>query len=309
MINIKEIAQILNGNIVGRDDLILNKVVSIDYEEPGGIAFILRQGDLKKVPHSKADVIVGPDELRAVTFKPLIITNSVDIDKINTVLALFRHQTLLHLPDSPDYNLKGVTVGKGVCIGEDCFIAPGVHIGNNVKIGNRVAVNANTVIKDNTTIGDNVTIDSNCSIGNNSFEYFTDAQGNYERMISMGRLIIEDNVDIGCNCTIDRGTLGTTRIGKGTKIDNLVQIGHDVTIGTDCIIVSQVGISGWSELGNNVILHGQVGVAGGLHIGDRTIANGQAGITRSWPAGSKLSGYPARDSKTFLRSISKLSKL
>lgn len=135
---------------------------------------------------------------------------------------------------------------------------PGVRIMNGVTIGNNVAIHANTVIKEGTVIGNNVTIDSNNSIGNYSFEYMSGKDGSYQRVESIGRVIIEDDVEIGCNNTIDRGTFGDTVIGKGSKIDNQVQIGHDCRIGKHCLIISQCGFAGHTVLGDHVVVHGQV---------------------------------------------------
>ncbi|MGR5437028.1 UDP-3-O-(3-hydroxymyristoyl)glucosamine N-acyltransferase [Vibrio owensii] len=313
MVSIAEIKQILNADLVGTSYLNVEKVVPLTCSESGGLAVVLKRGDLGLVSDSLADVIVGPEEIlrKAPHVKAKLIVKKFDVAKLNQLFLLFKQQQVksiekcLSLPPE----LDNVKIGVGCKVGKNCFFAPGVVIGNFVTIGDNVAVNANTVIKDNTEIGNNVIIDSNCSIGNNSFEYFTDLNGEYQRLLSLGKLVIEDQVEIGCNCTIDRGTIEETRIGRGTKIDNLVQIGHDVKIGKRCILVSQVGIAGWTTLHDNVILHGQVGVTGGITIGENTIAYGQSGITKSIEKNSRISGYPARNRRDFLRSISKLNKL
>ncbi len=316
MISILEIKQILNAQAFGDPSISIDKVVPLDSEERGGLAIVFRQSDLNLISGSQADVIVGPEAIlnKASLAKTKLVVKKFEVERINQVFLMLKQmqvqkaaQHASSLEPTPEFDK--VSIGVGCKIGKNCYFAPGVVIGNFVTIGDNVAINANTVIKDNTEIGSHVIIDSNCSIGNNSFEYFTDINGDYQRLLSLGKLVIEDQVEIGCNCTIDRGTLGATRIGRNTKIDNLVQIGHDVEIGRRCILVSQVGIAGWTKLEDNVILHGQVGVTGGITIGANTIAHGQAGITKSIKPNSRVSGYPARNSKDFLRSVSKLNSL
>ncbi|GAM60636.1 UDP-3-O-(3-hydroxymyristoyl) glucosamine N-acyltransferase [Vibrio ishigakensis] len=239
----------------------------------------------------------------------MIVIDKLNADAINSLLTWYKVNKYRLDDQGNTSTLPEVYIGKHTTIGENCHFKPGVKIMNGVTIGNNVAIHANTVIKEGTVIGDNVTIDSNCSIGNFSFEYLTDEKGEYVRLESVGRVVIEDGVEIGCNNAIDRGTLGDTVIGAGTKLDNLIQIGHDVKIGRHCLLVSQVGIAGWTTIEDRVLIHGQVGITGGITIGQNTRIKAQAGVTRSCPANSHLSGYPARETKEYLKTLAVLNGL
>ena len=309
MIKVTDIAEILQGTVIGNTDINVDSIVELDSRTQGGLAIIRQPGDLKKVASCLADVIIGPESIRQDTQATVIAINQLDAKLINHFLTWFKVSQYRLDDQGNTSNIEGVYIGKYTSIGEGCHFKPGVKIMNGVKIGNNVAIHANTVIKEGTIIGDNVTIDSNCSIGNYSFEYLTDERGEYIRLESIGRVIIEDNVDIGCNNTIDRGTIGNTVIGAGSKLDNLIQIGHDVKIGRHCLLISQVGIAGWTEVGDNVIIHGQVGITGGIKIGHNTRIKAQAGVTRSCPDNSHLSGYPARDTKQYLKTLAALNSL
>lgn len=172
--------------------------------------------------------------------------------------------------------VSSVTVGRNVTIGEDCLIHPGVRILDGTRIGNRVIIQAGAVL------------------GSDGFG-FAESDTGLKKIQQIGWVEIDDDVEIGANTTIDRGAMAATRIGRGTKIDNLVQIAHNVQIGEHCIIVSQVGISGSTRIGNGVILAGQVGLVGHIEVGDGVMVGAKSGVRKSVPAGKKLFGYPARD--------------
>jgi UDP-3-O-[3-hydroxymyristoyl] glucosamine N-acyltransferase len=185
---------------------------------------------------------------------------------------------------------SGVFIGEGVSIGDDSFIYPNVTIRENVTIGKKVIVHSGTVI------------------GSDGYGYVPE-KGRHYKIPQIGSVIIEDEVEIGANVCIDRGTVGNTIIGWGTKIDNLVQIGHNVKIGKSCIIVSQVGISGSVEIGDGVILAGQVGIRDHIKVGNKAIVGAQSGIGSDIPEGQVYSGSPAIPHKTWLRAQSIYSKL
>jgi len=183
-----------------------------------------------------------------------------------------------------------VTVGAGVRIGEGCRIFPQVILGEGVVLGDRVTVHGGTVV------------------GADGFGYARDGH-RYVKIPQVGRVVIEDDVEIGANVTIDRATLEETRIGRGTKIDNLVQIGHNVRIGADTVIVAQVGISGSTRIGSRVTLAGQVGVVDHVEIGDDVIVGAQAGVTKDIPAGSVVLGSPAIPHADFKRQVAATARL
>jgi UDP-3-O-[3-hydroxymyristoyl] glucosamine N-acyltransferase len=309
MINVSEIAHIVGGKIEGDEHAEITHIRPIHSDMIGGLAIVFAKKDLKLISETLADVIIGPEAIRASSAKTKIIISALDVDKINQLLRYYKVEKYQLSDQGNTSKSLDVYVGKQCHIGNGCHFMPGVKIMNGVTIGNNVVIHANTVIKEGTVIGNNVTIDSNNSIGNYSFEYMAGKQHRYERVESVGRVVIKDNVEIGCNNTIDRGTFGDTVIGKGTKIDNLVQIGHDCIIGKDCLLVSQTGFAGHTILGDNVIVHGQAGTAGNLTIGSNSVIKAKSGISHSFPANSDLFGYPAKDARSYYKNLAVLNKL
>ena len=309
MIKVSEIAQIIEGTIVGDALAKISTIRPVNSDEKGGLAIVFAKKDLKFISETSADVVIGPEDIQNCPAPTKIIIDALDIDKINQLLRFYKVHKYQIFDQGNTSIIPDVYIGKHGNIGEGCCFMPGVKIMNGVTIGNNVVIHANTVIKEGTVIGDNVTIDSNNSIGNYSFEYMAGKQHRYERVESVGRVIINDNVEIGCNNTIDRGTFGDTIIGAGTKIDNLVQIGHDCKIGKDCLLVSQTGFAGHTMLGDNVIVHGQAGTAGNLSIGSNSVIKAKSGISHSFPENSDLFGYPAKDARSYYKNLAVLNKL
>ena len=198
-------------------------------------------------------------------------------------------------------------IGSGAEIGDNCWIEAGVVIGDNVKLGDGCRVGANATIS-HSVIGDNVRIYPGARIGQDGFGFAIDPAG-HVKVPQLGRVIIEDSVEIGANSCIDRGAGPDTVIGRGTWIDNLVQIGHNVRIGKGCVIVSQVGISGSTVIEDYAVLAGQVGVAGHLRIGMGARIAAQSGIMRDVPPGEEQMGYPAVPIKQFMRQTATISRL
>lgn len=309
MIKVSDIAQLLGGYVQGDENISVENIASVLTAKQNDAAIVFAKKDEKVLSETLAAVIIGPEKITEYQAKAHIIVSKLDVEKLNQLLRSHK-VTKYHLTDQGNTStLPDVYIGKHCSIGQNCFFAPGVKIMNGVTIGDNVAINANTVIKEGTCIGNNVTIDTNNSIGNFSFEYMAGKRDRYERVESIGRVIIEDNVEIGCNNTIDRGTLGNTVIGRGTKIDNLVQIGHDCLLGAHCLIVSQVGLAGHTHLGNNVIVHGQVGTAGNISIGDNSVIKAKSGVSHSFPNNSDLFGYPAKDSREYFKGLATINKL
>jgi UDP-3-O-[3-hydroxymyristoyl] glucosamine N-acyltransferase len=186
-------------------------------------------------------------------------------------------------------------IGTGTVIGSNAVIGPDVHIGRDCSIGPGVSIL-------HSFIGDNVIIHGGCRIGQDGFRFQSSPAG-HSKVPQLGRVIVQDNVEIGASTTIDRGGIGDTVIGEGTKIDNLVQIGHNVSIGRHCIIVAQCGLSGSVTLGDFVVLAGQVGIADHLKIGAGAMIGGQSGVVSNVPAGEKWIGSPAMPGREFVRAI------
>jgi UDP-3-O-[3-hydroxymyristoyl] glucosamine N-acyltransferase len=200
-----------------------------------------------------------------------------------------------------------VFIGEDVEIGDGCIVGPGVVLGRGVCIGHKAQIGPHVSIS-HALIGDRCTIHAGTRIGQDGFSYVSGPGGHF-KIPQLGRVILQDDVEVGANVTIDRGALADTVIGEGTKIDNLVQIGHNNRIGRRCIVVSQVGISGSCEIGDFAVLGGQVGVADHLKIGSGTFVAAKSGVTRSLEAGKVYAGYPAHPIEQWRREVGTLSRL
>jgi UDP-3-O-[3-hydroxymyristoyl] glucosamine N-acyltransferase len=210
---------------------------------------------------------------------------------------------------------KNVWIGAGAVIGPSSRIAEGVKIYPNVTIYEDVAIGENstihsgTVVRERSQIGRRVVIHNNVVVGCDGFGYAKDEQKAWLKIPQTGRVVIEDDVEIGAGTTIDRASVGESRIGRGTKIDNLVQIGHSCTVGEDTLLCAQVGLAGSSHIGNRVILAGQAGVAGHLKIGDDVVLTAKSATSHDVPAGKIISGIPAFDNRDWLRSTAAFRRL
>ena len=221
---------------------------------------------------------------------------------------------------------KTAVIGKNVILGKQIFVGPNVSIGSNcqigdntiihagvvlyndVKIGNQCVLHGNCVLHRKSMLNDNCVIHSNAVIGSEGFGFVPTKNG-WKKMPQTGSVILEEDVEVGCSTTIDRPSVGETRIGAGTKIDNLVQIGHGVVTGKGCAMASQVGIAGGAQLGDGVILAGQVGVANRVKVGDRVIASSKCGIHADVEAEQVISGFPAMPNKLWLRCSTHFKRL
>jgi UDP-3-O-[3-hydroxymyristoyl] glucosamine N-acyltransferase len=203
----------------------------------------------------------------------------------------------------------GVVIGRGSRIAEGVRIYPNVTIYENVVVGKDSTIHSGVVIRERSQVGERVVIHNNVVVGCDGFGYAKDEQKSWLKIPQTGRVIIEDDVEIGAGATIDRASVGESRIGRGTKIDNLVQIGHSCTIGEDTLLCAQVGLAGSSHIGSRVILAGQAGVAGHLTIGDDVVLTAKSATSHDVPAGKIISGIPAFDNRTWLKSIAAFKRL
>lgn len=194
-----------------------------------------------------------------------------------------------------------VVVGAGADIGDRVVLHPHVVLGPGVRIGDDSILHARVSVRERSVLGRRVVVQDGAVIGSDGYGYVTDPDGVHHKIPQQRVVVVEDDVEIGANTTIDRPAVGETRIGRGTKIDNLVQIAHGVKVGEHVLLVAQVGIAGSSTIGNHVVLAGQVGVAGHITIGDRARATAQTGIPNSVEPGATVSGYPAIDNRDWLK--------
>ena len=267
----------------------------------------------KKYLKSTSALAVITSEMVESSAANLILVNEPYL-AFREALMLFRDEALsgftgIH-PTSvihPDAVLSmGVTVGpnavvdSGASIGSGTFIGAGSVIGPSVTIGSGCYINPIVSVYHDCVIGDRVIIHSGTVIGSDGFGFVPNPAGHL-KIPQNGNVVIEDDVEIGAGCTIDRAVVGSTLIGRFTKLDNLIQIAHNVTVGSGCLIAAQTGISGSTEVGSGVILGGQVGTAGHIAIGDNAVIAAQSGVTKDVAAGTTVSGYPARSHKRALR--------
>ncbi|MEQ1572996.1 MAG: UDP-3-O-(3-hydroxymyristoyl)glucosamine N-acyltransferase [Vicinamibacterales bacterium] len=194
-----------------------------------------------------------------------------------------------------------VSIGEGVRIGDGTIVYPNVTIGPGTRIGADCLIHSNVSLRERVTLGDRVVLQNGVVVGGDGYGFVRRGDGTHEKIPQVASVVIEDDVELGANTTVDRPAVGETRIKAGTKIDNLVMIGHGVIVGRNVLMAAQVGIAGSTEIGDEVMFGGQVGVGGHLSIGRGTVAVGQSGITNSVPAGSTIAGYPAIDGREWRR--------
>lgn len=302
---LKEIAEHIGGELIGGGDIEISGIKDIEEAQTGDVTFLLHPKFAHYLEKTKASCVVVPTQIQKAKC-PIIRCE-------NPTIAFIKLVDLL-LPDRiphPSQIHKTALIGNNVSLGKDIGIGAYTFISDNVSIGDGTRIYPFTYVGDNTTIGSDCVIYSNVSIrenikigskviihagsviGSDGFGY-DNSTGKPLKIPQIGDVIIEDDVEIGACVTIDRAKFAHTKIGRGTKIDNLVQIAHNVTIGENCIIVAQCGISGSSVLGKNVVLGGQVGLVDHIKLGDRAIIAAQAGVTKSVPPNAILWGTPAR---------------
>ncbi len=316
---LSELSKLIGGDIIGDPDVEITGVSGITEAQTGDITYIHDRKFLRDKSAIHASAVIVKETAEGLSASMLVVKNPQYI--YAKALEVFYKKTPEHTGIS-DRAFVGENVIFGdkvsvhhfayicdrVVIGAGGTICAGVYIEDGVTIGENSIIYPNVTIRENTIIGNNVTIHSGTVIGSDGFGYVMEQDMHY-KIPQVGGVIIEDNVEIGSNSAIDRGTTGNTIIGSGTKIDNLVQIAHNVKIGSHAIIVSQVGISGSVEIGSNVILAGQVGVRDHITIGSRAMVGAQSGIGGNIPEGQIYSGSPAIPHKSWLRAQSIYAKL
>jgi UDP-3-O-[3-hydroxymyristoyl] glucosamine N-acyltransferase len=316
---LKELADKLNAELSGPGDMEITGVAGIEDAGKGSITFIASVANLKDLEKSGASAALVPHEAPEMSLPLLRVKN--------TRLAFARAIELFYVKPFRSVGIsERASIGANVVIGADPSIHayavvdedgrigdrvtlyPGVYVGRGSAIGDDTIVYPNVSIGAGTTIGKRVIIQAGAAIGGDGFGFVTDG-GMHHKIPQVGSVIIEDDVEIGANSTVDRATLGTTFIKKGTKIDNLVQVAHNVKIGEHCILAGQVGISGSSSLGNYVVLGGKVGVGDHIKIGDKVMAGGGSAITRDVEPGQAIAGHNAMPIRDWLKVQAILPKL
>lgn len=309
---LRQVSNLISATPVGPDDFPITGLNEIHDVEPGDLTFVDIEKYYKKALESAATVILINQEVEVPEGKAIIVSEDPFRD-FNFLTDHFRPEFPLNVEEMPSIGqevkmAESAVTGKSVTIGEGTQVAPGVVIRNNVRIGSHCFIHPNVTIYDHTVIGDHVTINAGAVIGGEAF-YFKTRPESRDKMLTKGRVVIHDHVDIGANTTIDRGVTGDTIIGAWTKIDNLVQIGHDVKIGRRCTIASQVGIAGYVIVEDEVTLWGQVGVVKDLTIGKGATLMGKTGVMSSLEGGKTYLGMIASDVRSVLRETAAIKKL
>jgi UDP-3-O-[3-hydroxymyristoyl] glucosamine N-acyltransferase len=294
--SLSEIANIASCTFDGNPNFPITGINEIHQVEHGDIVFVDHPKYYDKALQCAASVIIINKQVPCPEGKALLFSD----DPFTAYNLLTRHFSPWSMPPS--------SKGENVQIGSGCTIHPSVIMGNNIRIGDHCVIHPGTVLYNDITIGNNVTIHANCVLGSEAFYYKARTEGR-EKMHTVGSLEIGDGVEIGACCTIDRGVSGPTRIGKGTKIDNQVHIGHDTSLGQNCLLAAQVGVAGCVHLEDGVILWGQVGIASDIHIGKGAVVLGQCGVTKDLPGGKTYFGTPAEDARNKYRELALIRKL
>lgn len=314
------VADHVGGQLHGDPERIITGVAGIEDSEPQTVSFAENEKFLEKAEKSEAGVLLIPRDSRQCSRDVI----RVDNPRLAYARAaeLFSVRPYYRPGKSPEAVIDetavlgeevsvhpGVVIGPEAEIGDRVILAPGSFVGRGVKLGRDTTIHPRVVIERDTVIGKNVTVEAGTVIGSTGFGYVEDGENGYLRFPQQGRVVIEDDVDIGACVCIDRAASGETVIGAGTKIDNLVQIAHNVRTGEKCLITAQVGIAGSSTLGEKVTLAGQVGVVDHVHLGDGVLIGGKSMVSADTRGAGFYSGIPVQPHKKELRQQALVRKL
>ena len=318
---LSEIASRLGAELVGDGDAEITGVAGIEHARQDQITFIAnpKYASLARTTRAAA-ILVEPD------FAPVEATPTLRIHNCYRAFA----QAITFFYSAPQYSAgvhptavvdTSATIGEGAHIGAYAVVDADVQIGLNAvllphvviyrgaRIGDGFFAHAHAVVREFCIVGNNVVLQNGAVIGADGFGYAREQGGSWSKIVQSGRAVLGDSVEVQANACIDRASIGETRIGEGSKIDNLVQVGHGSTVGAHTLLCSQVGLAGSTEVGDRVILAGQVGVAGHCKVGDGAVATAQSGIPNDVAAGTTVSGYPAMDNRQWLRCVAAFNRL
>ena len=295
--SLQDIVDLIDCSFVGNKNIVITGINEIHKVEQGDIVFVDHPKYYKKAINSNADVIIIDKEIDEIPEGKVLIISESPFDDFNKITKHFR-----------DFEIWNTERGNNYNQDKSAIIHPNVTIGHNVSIGANSIIHSGVVICDYTVIGENVIIGPNCVIGHNAFYYKKKTDG-YHRLHTCGRTILADDVEIGAMVTIDRGVTGDTFIGKGTKIDNQVMIGHDTVVGEHCLFAANVGVAGCVTIKNNVTLWGQVGVTSDVIIENNVTVHAQSGVGKDLKEGGTYFGTPCTDARTKMKEMAALRQL
>jgi len=318
---LSDIASQLDCSLEGNGDLEITGVAGLDEAQDKELAFLSNPKYTPKLTTTKASAVIVAKDFSSPTNLALL-RNS------NPYLTFARAIELFYSPPKPANEIHSTAVvsplaklGANVCIGANASIGDYVELGDNVvvypnstiypgaKIGANSIIHSNCVVREYVEIGARCVLQNGVIVGADGFGYAKKDDGSWYKILQSGIVVLEDDVEIGANSTIDRATIGETRIKRGAKLDNLVMVGHASIVGENTLLCGQVGLAGSSKVGRNVTLAGQVGVAGHLTIGDNVVATAQTGIPNSVEANQVISGYPAIENRSWLKSAAIFNRL
>ena len=316
-----DIASALHAHLeTSSPDIDVTGVAGIEQAGPGQLTFVANARYASAAKTTKASAVIVAEDFPAI---PTAMLRSK-----NPYLAWAKALQLFY--QAPQYAAgvhptavvhPSATIGKNTHLGPYVVVDEGVEIGDGAvllahvviyrgaKIGKNFFAHAHAVVREFCRLGDNVLLQNGAVIGCDGFGFAKDDSGHWHKIVQSGKAVLENDVEVQANSCIDRASVGETRIARGAKVDNMVQVGHGCSVGTDTLLCAQVGLAGSTEVGNNVVLAGQVGVAGHCKIGDGAIATAQSGIPNDVPSGATVSGYPAIDYKLWLKCSAAYSRL
>jgi UDP-3-O-[3-hydroxymyristoyl] glucosamine N-acyltransferase len=292
---LQQIAELIDVPFIGAANFKILGINEIHVVEKGDIVFVDHPKYYEKALNSAATTILINKEVTCPIGKTLLISEDPFRD-FNRISNYFN-----------PFIASKISISDTAIVGKGTVVQPNVFIGNNVIIGENCIIHPNVTMYDGTVIGNNVTIHANTVLGADAFYYKKRTEG-FDKLISVGRVVLEDHVDLGASCTIDRGVTGDTTIGAGTKIDNQVHVGHDTVIGKRCLIASQTGIAGCVVIEDEVTIWGQVGTASGIRIGKGAVIHGQTGVTKSVAGGKSYFGTPISESREKLKELAEIKR-
>ena len=318
----QQIASVLGGTIEGNPDVRVNNFSKIEEGKPGTLSFLANPKYEHYIYNTDASIVLVNED-----FTPSEPVKATLVKVVNAYASL---AVLLNMVEQSKAQKAGINstafIAASAVVSDDCYVGNFAYIGEGVKVGKNCQIYPFAYLGDHVTIGDNtiiyphVTVYHDCKIGSNCIIHagavigsdgfgFAPEGDNYKKIPQLGNVVIEENVEIGANTTIDRSVMDSTIIHKGVKLDNLVQIAHNVEVGENTVMAAQVGIAGSVKIGNNCMFGGQVGLSGHIHVGDHVVFGAQCGVISNVKEGSTLLGTPATNAKSFMRSSAIFNKL
>jgi UDP-3-O-[3-hydroxymyristoyl] glucosamine N-acyltransferase len=317
---LSEIAQIIGCRLEGSPDVDIQRVAGIEDAGPGDLTFVANRKYLRRIKTTAAAAIILAEDVEPVSIPSLrtddpylAFAHALEIFHKPLRQEIGLHPTAVVHSDArigPNASIGAhVVIAEGCVIGSNVTLFPHVVLYPNVTIGDNVCVHSRVTIRESCRIGNRVILQNGAVIGSDGLGFAPTKDGGFFKIVQTGRVIIEDDVEVGANTTIDRAAVGDTVIRRGAKLDNLVQIGHGAQVGEDCVLAAQAGLAGSTRLGRGVWVGGQAGFAGHLEVGDGAVVTAQSGTSHDIAPNAVVSGSPAFDNRTWLRSVAVLPRL